>query len=55
MFKNENSNLLCFRFRKKTQPIPFLNTSIVFYKRQMWLYNLGKNTRHNNKGHMCIW
>ena len=56
MFKNENSNLLCFTFNlEKMHLIPNLNTSIVFYKRQMWLYNLGKNTRHNNKGHMCIW
>ena len=56
MSKNENSSLLCFTFDLgRTQPIPYLNTSVVLYKRQMWLYTLGINTRHNNKGHVCIW
>ena len=56
ILKNENSNFVCFTFDlEKMQPIPNLNTSIVFYKRQMWLYKLDKNIRHNNKRHMCIW
>ena len=54
--KQENSKLLCFSFdMERTQPIPYLETSVVFYKRQMWLYNLGINNRRDNKGSMFIW
>ena len=54
--RSPNSKLLCLTFDlEKTQPIPYLNTSVVFYKRQMWFYNLGINTRHDNKAYMCVW
>ena len=54
--KIPESKLLCFTFDlQKTQPVPYLNTSVVYYKRQLWMYNLGINTRHNNKGFMCVW
>ena len=39
----------------KTQPLPKLNTSVVFYSRQLWIYNLGINTFHNNHGIMSMW
>ena len=52
----KNPSLLCFTFDiEKTQPMPYINTSVVFYKRQLWLLNLGINTRHNNQGYMCLW
>lgn len=40
---------------QKTQPIPYINTSVAFYKRQLWLYNLGINNRKDNTATMCIW
>ena len=50
------SKLLCFSFDfQKTQPIPYLNTSVAYYKRKLWLYNLGINTRNNNNGYMYLW
>ncbi|KAF2363661.1 hypothetical protein FHG87_005576 [Trinorchestia longiramus] len=48
--------VLVFTFDfQKTQPLPHLTTSVAFYNRQLWLYNLGINTLHDNKGHMCTW
>ena len=50
-----NSKLFGFTFDlEKTQLIPYMNNSVVFYKRQMCLYNLWINTRHDNRGHMFI-
>ena len=40
---------------EKTLPIPYINTSVAYYKRKLWLYNLGINTCHNNKAYMCVW
>lgn len=52
----QEPSFLCFTFDlEKTQPIPYLNTNVVYYKRQMWMYNLGINTRHDNKGYMQVW
>jgi hypothetical protein len=52
----ENPRILAFTFDlEKTQPLPYINTSSAFYKRQMWVYNLGINNRRNNKGVMCMW
>ena len=54
--RDPKSKLLCFTFDlQKTQPIPYINTSVAFYKRRLWLYNLGINDRKNNKGHMFVW
>ena len=54
--REPGSRLFCFTFDlEKTQPIPYLNTSVAFYKRQMWFYNLGVNTRHDKKGYMLVW
>ena len=48
--------MLCFTFDLgKTQLIPYINTSVVFYKRQLWFYNLGINLRSNNEAYMCVW
>jgi hypothetical protein len=48
-------NVLTISFEQKTQPIPYINTSVAFYKRQLWLYNLGINNRKDNTATMCIW
>lgn len=49
-------SLLVFTFdMEKTQPFPKMNTSVVFYKRQMWMYNLGIHTCHDSQGYMCMW
>ena len=54
--RKSDSKLLCFTFDlQKTQPIPYINTSVAFYKRQLWMYNLGINNRRNNKGSMFVW
>lgn len=54
--KSADSSTLTFTFDlEKTQPIPYINTSVAYYKRQIWLYNLGINTRNDNKGHMFLW
>lgn len=56
LLSKENRNILAFSFDlEKTQPLPYINTSVAFYKRQMWIYNLGINDRRTNKGTMCMW
>ena len=48
--------LLAFCFdMQKTQPLPKLSTSVVFFRRQLWIYNTGIHTFHDNKGYMCLW
>lgn len=48
-----NTNLLVFTFdMQKTQPLPAINTSVAFYKRQLWIYNVGINRCHDNQGYM---
>ena len=37
----EDGKLLCFTFDlEKNQAIPFMNVSVAYYKRNMFLYNL---------------
>ena len=53
---NESLNVLAFTFdMQKIQPIPFIQTSTVYYKRQLSIYNLGINTLWNKQGHMMLW
>jgi len=51
-----NPDTLVFTFdMQKNAPLPRLNTSLVFYKRQLWAYNLGIHTCANRKGYMAVW
>ena len=34
---------------------PLLRTSVVFFKRQMWVYNLGVHDCSTDKGVICMW
>lgn len=48
--------LECITFDlEKTLPLPRLPTGILFYKRQIWLYNLGIHSGKTNKGFFNIW
>lgn len=49
-------SVLAFTFdMQKTQPLPSLQTSVVFYKRQLWIYNTGIHDVHNQQGYMMLW
>ena len=49
-------SLLTFTFdMQKNQPLPRLQTSVVFYKRQLWMLNVGVNDRKTNQGYMLMW
>lgn len=52
----DNENIECLTFDlEKTLPLPRLATGILFYKRQIWLYNLGIHSGSTNKGHFYVW
>ncbi|KAJ8893163.1 hypothetical protein PR048_005746 [Dryococelus australis] len=34
---------------------PLLRTTIIFYKRKLWCFNLGIHIKHDNSGNMYIW
>ncbi|CAK1592750.1 unnamed protein product [Parnassius mnemosyne] len=40
---------------EKTLPLPRIPTNIVFYKRQLWLYNSGIHASSNDVGYCNIW
>ena len=40
---------------EQSLPTPKLSTNVVFYKRQMWTYNLGVHDCSNDKGYMFMW
>ena len=45
-------SVLVFTFdMQQTAPLPRLNTSVVFYKRQLWIYNTGIHTCHDDRGY----
>lgn len=40
---------------EKTLPLPRIPTNIVFYKRQLWLYNCGIHAGSNDIGYCFVW
>lgn len=40
---------------QRTLPVPALSTSVAYYKRQMWVFNLCIHDKVRNVGHMFIW
>lgn len=40
---------------EKTLPLPRIPTNIVFYKRQLWVYNFGIHTGSDDQGHCNVW
>lgn len=53
---HENDDLETLTFdMEKTLPLPRLSTNIIFYKRQLWLYNCGIHSGKNNKGFCYLW
>lgn len=52
----DGSNILVFSFDlQKTQPIPFLKVNEAYYKRQLWLYNLGIHNLKDKSATMMVW
>ena len=52
----EDSDVTTFCFDiQKTLPTPVLTTGLVYYKRQMWTYNMGIHDAKTNQGHMYCW
>ena len=53
---NVSNDTIYFSFDlERTLPCPHFPSSIVFYKRQLWVYNCGINEINLNKGTMCVW
>jgi hypothetical protein len=52
--KNDLQETLSFDLQK-TLPLPRLPTNIVYYKRQIMLYNLGIHSGKTNQGHFYVW
>lgn len=52
--EDRNIEVLTFDMQK-TLPLPRIPTNIVFYKRVLWLYNLGIHSGKHNKGYCYMW
>jgi len=40
---------------EKTLPLPRIHTNVIFYKRQIWLYNLGIHSGKTSEGFFYVW
>ena len=53
---NKNAKVLVSIFdAQKNQPLPRLDTSVAFFKRKLWMFNIGIIDRRNNQGYMAMW
>lgn len=46
---------VCLSIWKKTLPLPRIPTNIIFYKRQLWIYNAGVHTGKKGQGYFYVW
>lgn len=52
----EQNEYECLTFDlEKTLPLPRIPTNIVFYKRQLWVYNAGVHSGSENRGYCYVW
>lgn len=52
----ERNEYECLTFDlEKTLPLPRIPTNIVFYKRQLWVYNAGVHSGSENRGYCYVW
>lgn len=52
----QNKEFECISYDlEKTLPLPRIPTSIVFYKRQLWLYNAGVHSFKKKQGYCYVW
>ncbi|CAG9771496.1 unnamed protein product [Ceutorhynchus assimilis] len=52
----ENEDYECLTFDlEKTLPLPRIPTNIVFYKRQLWVYNAGVHSGKKELGYCYVW
>lgn len=52
--KDPDLETICFDL-EKTLPLPRIPTNIVYYKRQLCIYNLGIHSGKDNKRHCYVW
>lgn len=54
--KNSGGKIQCYTFDlQKTLETPSLSTSVAFYRRQLWTFNLCIYDEVNEKGYMYMW
>lgn len=52
----ETEEVECLTFdMEKTLPLPRIPTNVIFYKRQLWVYNAGIYSGKENTGYCYIW
>lgn len=39
---------------QKTLPLPRISTNVIFYKRQLWVYNLGIHTGSEDQAYLIV-
>ena len=53
--KNSESMLVISFDLQQNLPTPHIHTGLVFYLRQLWVYNLGIHNCGSRDGYMCMW